>query len=62
MSATSVTIVGILVLIGAVASVEFASAPARRGWRSAVVAAALTAAVLAALFALAAAFEWWQQS
>jgi hypothetical protein len=62
MSATSITIVGVLALIGAVASVEFAAAPARRGWRAAVVAAALTAAVLAALFALAAAFEWWQQS
>jgi hypothetical protein len=59
MSATSVTVAGFVVLIGAVASIEFAAAPAARRRRAAAVAAALTAAILCALFVLAAAFEWW---
>ena len=62
MSATSITVAGFVVLIGAVACIEFAEAPAGRRRRAAAVAAALTAAILCALFALAAAFEWWEQS
>jgi hypothetical protein len=60
MSATSFTVAGFVTLIGAVASIEFTAAPAGRGRRAAAVAAALTAAILCSLFALAAAFEWWE--
>jgi hypothetical protein len=50
--------IGFLAVIGAVASIEFSTAPQGRKGRVAAQAAALTTCITCALLALAAGYEW----
>jgi hypothetical protein len=50
--------IGFIVVIGAVAGIEFAGAPAGRKARVAVQAAAVTTCIIGALLGLAAGYEW----
>jgi hypothetical protein len=53
-----VAAIGLVAVIGAVAYVEFAAAPAGRRWRAAAQAAAVTACIMCTLIVLAAGYEW----
>ena len=50
--------IGLVAVIGAVAGIEFAGAPAGRKVRGAAQAAVLTTCILCALLGLAAGYEW----
>jgi hypothetical protein len=50
--------VGFIAVIGAVACIEFASAPVGRKGRMAAQSAAVTACILCSLIVLAVAYEW----
>jgi hypothetical protein len=58
MTSSVLAAIAFLAVIGVVASIEFASAPAGRKGRAAVQAAALTTCIGCALLALAAGYEW----
>jgi hypothetical protein len=49
---------GFIAIVGAVASIEFAAAPAGRKGRMAAQSAAVTTCILCALILLAIAYEW----
>jgi hypothetical protein len=50
--------IGLVAVIGAVAYIEFAAAPAGRRWRAAAQAAAVTTCIMCTLMVLAAGYEW----